>query len=137
MNITHEELVRALVKPGEQIKAEVTPKEMHLLHMIIGLCGESGELLDALKKAIIYRKPLDRDNVVEELGDLEFYLEGIRQGLYITREETLEHNISKLSKRYEGLHYSNQAAVDRADKLPEVKGPLSGNSGDTIDSDAD
>jgi NTP pyrophosphatase (non-canonical NTP hydrolase) len=117
--ISHSELVRSLVKPGARIKEEVTADEMHLLHMLMGVCGEAGELLDAIKKAIIYRKPLDRVNVVEELGDLEFYMEGIRQGLNITREETLEANISKLSTRYAGLQYSNQAAVDRADKSLE------------------
>ena len=115
---SHPELVAALVKPGQQIKDEVTADEMHLLHMLLGVCGEAGELLDALKKAIVYRKPLDRANVVEELGDLEFYMEGIRQGLGITREETLEGNIAKLSTRYAGLKYTNQAAVDRADKAP-------------------
>jgi NTP pyrophosphatase (non-canonical NTP hydrolase) len=114
--ISHAELVSSLVKPGEQIKAEVSPLEMHILHMLMGVCGEAGELLDALKKSIIYRRELDRENVIEELGDLEFYLEGIRQALSITREETIDGNISKLAKRYSGLSYSNKAAVERADK---------------------
>jgi NTP pyrophosphatase (non-canonical NTP hydrolase) len=117
-NITHAELVAALVKPGEQIKAEVTADELHLLHMLLGICGEAGELLDALKKTIIYRKPLDKENVTEELGDLEFYLEGARSSplINVKREETLKHNIAKLSKRYESLRYSDDAARERADK---------------------
>jgi len=48
----------------------------------------------------------------------EFFLEGIRQRLGITREETLEANIDKLGLRYQGLKYSDQAAQDRADKVP-------------------
>ena len=84
--------------------------------MAMGVSGESGELLDAIKKATIYRKPIDMDNVIEELGDLEFYMEGLRQGLGITREQTLEANIKKLSVRYASLSYSDQQAQDRADK---------------------
>ena len=98
--IQHQEMVRALCKPGADIKSELTPTDCHLIHMAIGLSGEAGELLDAIKKPTIYRKPLDPDNVIEELGDLEFYMEGLRQALGITRQQTLEHNIAKLSKRY-------------------------------------
>ncbi len=116
MNISHPELVSALAKPGQKIAEEMTGPDAHLIHMAIGISGEAGELLDAIKKRAIYRKELDRENVIEELGDLEFYLEGIRQGLGLTREECLEHNIKKLSKRYEGLKYSDKAAQDRADK---------------------
>jgi uncharacterized protein YabN with tetrapyrrole methylase and pyrophosphatase domain len=53
--------------------------------------------------------------MVEELGDLEFYMERIRQIVGITREETLKANIEKLSVRY-GKTYSNEAAQARADK---------------------
>jgi len=72
--------------------------------------------LDAIKKSAIYKKTLDRPNVIEELGDLEFYMQGLRSALGITREDTLRHNISKLTKRY-GDKYSNQAAQARADKI--------------------
>lgn len=114
--IGHSEMVQVLAKDGKLILEEMTPDQMHLTHMAIGISGEAGELLDAVKKASIYQKPIDRDNVVEELGDIEFYLEGIRQGLNISREETIEGNIEKLSKRYEGFKYTNQAAQERADK---------------------
>lgn len=115
-NITYAEMVRALAKPGAAIVASLTPKTAHLLHMAVGVSGEAGELLDAVKKAAVYNKPIDLANVVEELGDLEFYMEGLRQGLGITREETLQGNIAKLSLRYNGLKYSDAAAQDRADK---------------------
>ncbi len=111
----HKRLVAELAKPGWDIVNEMTPTKAHCMHMAIGVCGESGELMDAVKKHVIYAKTLDRENVIEELGDLEFYMEGLRQGLNITREETLEANIKKLRKRY-GEKYSNQAAIDRADK---------------------
>ena len=114
--IKHNEMVKALVKDGATIAAEMTAHDAHLMHMAIGVSGEAGELLDAIKKQVIYRKPLDRENVLEELGDLEFFLEGMRQELGVTREECLEANIAKLGKRYEGMIYSDDAAQTRADK---------------------
>jgi NTP pyrophosphatase (non-canonical NTP hydrolase) len=117
-NIQHKTLVNALAKPGQAIADEMTADNAHAIHMAIGISGEAGELLDAIKKAVIYNKPLDRENVIEELGDLEFYMEGLRQGLGITREETLEANINKLSKRYHKLTYSDDQAQKRADKDP-------------------
>lgn len=115
--VSHTDMVRVLKKPGEDILSQLTPGDCDLLHMGIGVAGEAGELLDAIKRPTIYRKPLDRESVVEELGDIEFFLEGIRQRLGITREETLQANIEKLGVRYQGLKYGDQAAQDRADKV--------------------
>jgi NTP pyrophosphatase (non-canonical NTP hydrolase) len=119
MSIVYSDMVAALAKKGEVIANELTAEDAHLLHMTVGVSGEAGELLDAVKKAVIYRKPLDRENVIEELGDLEFYMEGLRQGLGITQQETIDANIAKLSKRYEGLQYSDKSAQLRADKQDE------------------
>lgn len=116
---THPQLVAALVKPGQAIIDSLTPLKAHLWHMASCIPGEAGELFDAIKKLVLYGKILDRENVVEELGDLEFYLEGLRAALNITRQETLDHNIAKLSKRYAGMTYSNEAAVGREDKEQE------------------
>lgn len=112
-------MVARLSKPGEQIKQEMTPKQAHLLHMAVGISGEAGELLDAVKKHAIYQKSLDTTNVVEELGDLEFFMEGLRATLGISREEVLAKNINKLSARYHSGAYSNQQAQQRADKHDE------------------
>lgn len=117
LKIDYEEFVDALAKPGETIKAELTPEDAHILHMAIGIAGEAGELLDAIKKAVIYRKPIDMENVIEELGDLEFYMQGLRSGLNIDRAITIAENVSKLMKRYKSLKYSDQSAQERADKV--------------------
>lgn len=111
----HKKLVFELAKPGQDIVDELTPMQAFALHMAIGVSGEAGELLDAIKKFAIYQKPLDLENVVEELGDIEFYLQGIRQAFCIDREDVLQANIEKLRKRY-GQTYSNAAAIARADK---------------------
>ncbi len=115
VDIKFEEMVTFLVKPGQAILDSMTPDKIDLLHMAVGISGEAGELLDAVKKVTVYNKPVDRANVVEELGDLEFYMEGLRQRMGITREETITGNIAKLGIRY-AKGYSDKAAQERADK---------------------
>lgn len=88
------------------------------LHAALGVCGEAGELGDAIKKEYIYGKPRDVLNIVEELGDLEFYLQQIRNHYEVDRDYVLQFNAEKLSKRYVGLKYTDAAAIARADKLP-------------------
>lgn len=116
----HRIMVTALRKPGEAIMEEMTAFQADMLHMAVGVSGESGELLDAIKKHAIYGKPLDIDNVVEELGDLEFYMEGLRQVLALHREDTLDANFTKLTHsvtgRFKAGTYSNEAAIERNDK---------------------
>ncbi len=111
----HATLVKSLAKNGGTIREELTPMDCHQLHMAVGICGEAGELLDAVKKRAIYQKELDIENVIEELGDLEFYMQGLRESLGITRWACLQYNIAKLTKRY-GQTYSNTAAQERLDK---------------------
>ena len=122
----HSQMVSALAKDGKAIQDTMTPDKVHLMHMIMGVSGEVGELLDTVKKHIVYDKPLDIENVLEELGDIEFYLEGFRQGLRdgghttLGRDEILDMNMSKLSKRYHTGSFSNDQANDRADKNPTL-----------------
>lgn len=117
VDIDHAEMVQRLAKPGQQIIADLTPNGAHLWHMASCICGEAGELFDAVKKPAIYSKgSIDMDNVIEELGDLEFYMAGLRMALGITRAETLRANMAKLGKRYASGTYSNEQAQARADK---------------------
>lgn len=114
--LMHQQMVATLFKPGKEILDTLTPLRCEVLHAAVGVSGESGELLDAIKKWIFYNKTVDRENVVEELGDLEFYMEAIRSKMGISREETLKHNMEKLAERYKKYQYSDQAAIERADK---------------------
>lgn len=115
-DISFEAMVAKLKKSGDDIAARMTGEKADLLHMAIGVSGEAGELGDAIKRYAIYNKDLDRANVVEELGDLEFFLEGLRQRLGISREETLDANIDKLGVRYTDHFYSDEQAQGRRDK---------------------
>lgn len=112
----HRLMVRALAKPGADVRKDLTSSGAHLVHMSLGLAGEVGELIDALKKFAIYGKPLDQANVIDEMGDIEFYLAGVRDALQIDRQTILAANVAKLAKRYPTGSYTNSQAIDRADK---------------------
>lgn len=115
----HAAMVTDLFKPGADLLATLTPDKCDLWHAATGTAGEAGELLDAIKKHVVYNKELDRENVIEELGDMEFYMEALRQKLGITRHETLFHNHNKLMKKRYPNGYSDAAAIARADKVGE------------------
>jgi NTP pyrophosphatase (non-canonical NTP hydrolase) len=110
------EFVQKLCKPGHEIVEGMSGSQAHLLHMVVGVAGEAGELLDAVKKHVIYGKTLDMANVVEELGDLEFYMQGIRNAISVSRESVLHANFNKLGQRYRDKVYTDREAVARADK---------------------
>ena len=105
----YEQFVCKLVK-------EMGSRTLNLLHAAVGISGEAGELLDAVKKHWAYEKPLDFGNVVEELGDLEFYMAAMRQIIGMSRQAILQTNVNKLKLRYANMEYSDQAAQARADK---------------------
>jgi NTP pyrophosphatase (non-canonical NTP hydrolase) len=90
---------------------------LDMVHATMGISGEAGELLDAVKKSFIYNKPLDTENVIEELGDIMFYVQHMlnqfpKHSLYTV----LNANMDKLRKRYPD-GYSDAAAQARTDKL--------------------
>ena len=117
-NTSYEQMVDDLAKPGQAIVDGMNANAAHILHMTIGIAGEAGELLDAIKKHVIYGKDLDVENVIEELGDLEFYMEGLRAVLSLSRKEILMANkVKLLGKRYASGTYSDDQAKGRADKV--------------------
>ena len=95
---------------------KVMPIAMMKAHCGLGITGEAGELADCIKREIIYGKPLDRANLVEELGDLKFYIQATQLVYGISEQEILQANADKLSERYAGLAYSDAQAIARADK---------------------
>ena len=74
---TYSQFVQNLCKSGSDILCQMQNHEAHLVHMAMGVSGEAGELLDAIKKSTIYRKPLDKENIIEECGDILFFTQGI------------------------------------------------------------
>ena len=50
------------------------PAIKHIEHMAMGVVGEFGEIIDAIKKSEIYGKELDKVNLTEEVGDALWYV---------------------------------------------------------------
>jgi NTP pyrophosphatase (non-canonical NTP hydrolase) len=117
--VDYPDFVAKLAKPGADILSTLDPAKIHLVHMALGVAGEAGELVDAVKKAAIYNKPLDIKTIIEEIGDLRFYEQGIMNALGITDEMVETHNRQKVAVRYANLTYSNDAAIARVDKVGE------------------
>ena len=102
---------------GVEMPSHFNANKAHLIHMLVGIAGEVGELIEGVVPYLFADIPMDEENIVEELGDLEFYLEGLRQGLDFSREQTLKANKHKLlGKRYASGAYSDEQAQARADK---------------------
>jgi NTP pyrophosphatase (non-canonical NTP hydrolase) len=77
------------------------PQMMKLLHAAMGLATEAGELLDAVKKHVYYGKPLDKTNLFEEGGDIQWYLAVLADYLgYRSFSPMQSKNIAKLKERY-------------------------------------
>ena len=71
-----------------------------LLNGVMGLCGESGEAIDIVKKHLMHGHELDREHLIDELGDVAWYIAETAYALNVDLEEVLTRNIEKLKKRY-------------------------------------
>jgi NTP pyrophosphatase (non-canonical NTP hydrolase) len=92
---------------------------VRVLHASIGLCTETGELQDALKKHIFYGKPLDEAmlvNLKEELGDIMWYVAIACDALGADLGEVMEKNIAKLKARYPDKFTTKDALNRNLDK---------------------
>ena len=83
-----------------------------LINSVMGLCGESGEAIDIVKKWMAQGHKLDRERLAKELGDIAWYLAEAATALDLSLEEILQANIEKLKKRYpEG--FDETRSIDR------------------------
>jgi len=81
----------------------IYPREVALAYLSLGLAGEAGELANKVKK--IYRDHGGQISagvaagLVDELGDLAWYLAELARHLGYTLEEVAAWNIAKLRQR--------------------------------------
>ena len=71
-----------------------------LLNGVMGLCGESGEAIDLVKKWMMQGHPLDKAHLRKELGDIAWYLAETATAIGCDLESILQENIDKLKARY-------------------------------------
>lgn len=92
--------------------AQYTTFELMLAWNAIGLTGEAGEVADTVKKAVFHRHPLDRVELVKELGDVLWYVAALCSKLEVPMSEVMALNIEKLRQRYPD-GYSSDASLKR------------------------
>ena len=91
-----------------------------VLHAALGLSSEAGEVATTIKKWLAYGQPLDVNNIVEELGDILWFIALMCKTLGIDMDDIAVSNIAKLYARYPDA-FSDMAAMERADKQGTVQ----------------
>ena len=102
-----------------------TSKVMQL-HAAVVVAEEAGELAGCIKKHAVYNKPLSdamkedgktlKQHIIEEAGDVMFYLQACLNQFGLDFQEVLQYNAIKRMARYKDLTYSDEKANARLDK---------------------
>ena len=71
-----------------------------LINGVMGLNGEAGECIDLVKKHLFQGHTLNLEKLIDELSDVLWYVAITAQGIDVTLDEIMQHNIDKLLKRY-------------------------------------
>ena len=82
-----------------------------LINSVMGLCGESGEAIDIVKKWMAHGHELDREHLAKELGDIAWYLAEAATALDMDLEDIFQANIEKLKKHYPEGYSSEKSRV--------------------------
>lgn len=77
----------------------LTPYD-NLIVGALGLAGESGEVADLVKKFIGQGHELDREQVMDEVSDVLWYVALTLKAIGKTVDECMQHNVDKLKARY-------------------------------------
>ncbi|MBQ3160826.1 MAG: nucleoside triphosphate pyrophosphohydrolase family protein [Oscillospiraceae bacterium] len=81
------------------LNPELDKKDV-LINGVMGLCGESGEAIDIVKKHLAQGHELDKEKLAKELGDVAWYLAETATAIGYDLEDIFQMNIDKLKKRY-------------------------------------
>ena len=95
------------------LNPELSEKDV-LINGVMGLCGESGEAIDIVKKWLAQGHELDKEKLAKELGDICWYLAETATALGYSLEDIMAANIEKLRKRYpEG--FDSERSIHRSE----------------------
>lgn len=109
MEEKYADLVARLASPAV---IDLCDADANILHALMGVASESGELLDMFKAALFYGKDFDKVNLVEEIGDILWFAQLALNQLDLTLEDAIKGNRAKLNARYaEG--FSEAKALNR------------------------
>ena len=103
------------IDPYKEFPAKFDPNDPRMIrtiHAAIGLSTEGGEVLEAVQKALERRETLDQVNILEEAGDIFWYLAVLADSNNFSFTAAMIRVIQKLAKRY-GKLFSKERALNR------------------------
>ncbi|MAS67326.1 MAG: hypothetical protein CMK82_11100 [Pseudomonadales bacterium] len=109
---------------ADEIARNATISPDQILPVGAAIAIHASQVLDTVKKAAIYNKELDLELLTNQISALAASMLTLCYMFGLQRQECLNSNILKLSKRYAALSYSDQAAQDRADKAQPEEGVI-------------
>jgi NTP pyrophosphatase (non-canonical NTP hydrolase) len=80
-----------------------------MLTGVMGLCSESGELMEIVKKMVFQGKPLTEEShfhMKRELGDIIWYWTNMCRALHLDPNDVIAENVNKLKSRYPGGEFN-------------------------------
>lgn len=83
-----------------------------LCNAVYGLNGEAGEVIDILKKHEFQGHELNKDKLIDEAGDVAWYLALLATALGVSLQDIMLHNVEKLKARYPD-GFSKDRSVNR------------------------
>ena len=98
------------------LNPELSRKDV-LINSVMGLCGESGEAIDIVKKWLAQGHELDKEKLAKELGDIAWYLAEAATALDMPLGDILQGNIDKLKARYPEGFEADRSRIRLQDDL--------------------
>jgi NTP pyrophosphatase (non-canonical NTP hydrolase) len=93
---------------------QITDDQIMVVWNALGLAGESGEIVEQIKKGVFHQHGLDLVKLRKELGDVMWYVAALCTKLGFSMDEIMEENIEKLKVRFpEG--YTSTDSIARKD----------------------
>lgn len=90
----------------------VSDADMMKIWNAIGLAGEAGEVANLVKKAIFHQHGIDYPKLLDELGDVLWYLSCLALECGFDLGYVMDRNIDKLAQRYPN-GFSTQDSIQR------------------------
>lgn len=106
--MNHEEFMKSVLRTA---RLNFSP-EKQLSNVLLGLTGETGELIDCYKKQLFQDHPQDLPKIMNEVGDVLYYLYLLSHTEGFSIEYCMELNKQKLLRRYP-IEFSSEQSMNR------------------------
>lgn len=90
--------------------------DRRLENAVLGLAGEAGECADIVKKWLFQGHDLEEDKLIDELGDVAWYVSLAADALRCKLSKVLEGNLEKLNNRYPN-GFEAEKSIKRSEQI--------------------